>query len=72
MSKNKEDHITDLNETFANLRVARFKLNPKKYVFGVSQGKMLDYIISAEGIKANPDKTKAIMTMMEPSTKKEV
>jgi hypothetical protein len=33
---------------------------------------MLGYIISAEGIKVNSDKTKAIMTMTEPSTKKEV
>jgi F0F1-type ATP synthase delta subunit len=33
---------------------------------------MLGYIISAEGIKANPDKAKAIMTMAEPLTKKEV
>jgi hypothetical protein len=69
MSKNREDHIADLKETFANLRVVGLT---QKSVFGVSQGKMLSYIISAEGIKANPDKTKAIMTMTEPSTKKEV
>jgi hypothetical protein len=72
MSKNKEDHIADLKETFTNLRAAGLKLNPEKFIFGVSKRKMLGYIISAEGIKANPDKTKAIMTMMKPSTKKEV
>jgi hypothetical protein len=33
---------------------------------------MLGYIISSDGIWANPDKTKAIMSMVEPSTKKEV
>jgi hypothetical protein len=33
---------------------------------------MLEYIISAEGIKANPYKTKAIMTMAEPQTKKDI
>ena len=33
---------------------------------------MLGYIISFEGIGANPDKTKAIMTMAEPSSRKEV
>ena len=48
------------------------KLNPQKCVFGVSRGKMLRYIIGPEGIKANPDKTKAIISMVEPSTKKEV
>jgi hypothetical protein len=28
MSKNEEDHIADLKETFVNLRVAGLKLNP--------------------------------------------
>jgi hypothetical protein len=53
MSKNKEDHIRDLQETFANLRSAGHKLNPEKCVFRVSKGKMLGYIISSEGIRAN-------------------
>ena len=33
---------------------------------------MLRYIIGPKGIRANPDKTKAIILMVEPSTKKEV
>jgi hypothetical protein len=41
MSKNKEDHITDLKETFANLRAAGLKLNLEKCIFGVSKGKCL-------------------------------
>jgi hypothetical protein len=41
MSKNEEDHIADLKETFANLREAGLKLNLEKCVFSVSQGKML-------------------------------
>ena len=45
MSKNEEDHIADLKETFTNLREAGIKLNPKKCVFGVSKGKVLGYII---------------------------
>jgi hypothetical protein len=39
-SKNKEDHLADLAETFANMRDARLRLNPKKCVFGVRQGKI--------------------------------
>jgi hypothetical protein len=66
MSKSEEDHIADLKETFANLRGASLKLNPEKCIFGVSKGKMLGYIISVEGIRANPDKTKAIISMVEP------
>jgi len=72
MSRNKEDHIKDLQETFVNLRSAELKLNVEKCVFGVSKGKMLGYIISSEGIRAIPDKTKVIMSMVEPSNKKEV
>ena len=37
MSKKEEDHIEDLKETFANLRMAGLKLNPEKCVFGVSR-----------------------------------
>jgi hypothetical protein len=72
MSRNREDHIKDLQETFANLRSAGLKLNLEKCVFGVSKGKMLGYIISSEGIRANLDKTKAIMSMAKPVNKKEV
>ena len=56
MSKNEEDHIADLKETFANLKEAGLKLNPKKCIFGVSRGKMLGYIIGTKGIRANPKK----------------
>jgi hypothetical protein len=34
-SKNKEDHLADLAETFANMRDTRLRLNPEKCVFGV-------------------------------------
>ena len=72
MSKNEESHLAYLKETFANLREASLKLNPKKCVFGVSRGKMLGCVIGPEGVRANPEKTKAIISMVEPSTKKEL
>jgi hypothetical protein len=72
MSKNDADHIADLKETFTNLRKAGLKLNAEKCVFRVSRGKMLGYILGREGIRANLDKTKAIISMVEPTTKKEV
>jgi hypothetical protein len=70
MSKNEEDHIVDLKETFANLRAVKLKLNLEMCVFDVSHGKMLKYVIGPEGIRANLEKTKAIISMMEPSTKR--
>jgi hypothetical protein len=66
MSKNEEDHIADLKETFINLREAGLKLNLDKCVFGVSRGKMLGYIIGPKGIWANPKNMKAIISMVEP------
>lgn len=72
MSKEKEDHVADLIETFTNLRAARLKLNQDKCVFDVSRGKVLGCMVSPNDIHANREKTKAILSMVEPSTKKEV
>ena len=71
-SRKKEDHIQDLRETFANLRRHGLKLNPEKCVFCVRRGKLLDCMITERGIKANPDKIKAIRRMKPPTTRKGV
>jgi hypothetical protein len=61
--KNKEDHLANLAETFANMRDAQLHLNPEKCVFRVRQGKILGYLVSHHGIKANPTKIQAIINM---------
>ena len=66
-STKQENHITDLQETFANFRQAGLKLNPKKCVFGVKKGKFLGCIVSTKGIEANPSKIEAILRMEPPS-----
>jgi hypothetical protein len=66
------DLITDLEETFSNLRGFRWKLNPTKCVFGVPSGKLLGFIISNRGIEANPVKILAITDMGAPATIKDV
>jgi hypothetical protein len=66
-SKNKEDHLADLTETFANMRDAQLRLNPEKCVFDVRQGKILGYLVSHRGIEANPTKIQAIINMTPPS-----
>jgi hypothetical protein len=71
-SKNKEDHLADLAETFANMRDARLRLNPEKCVFGVRQGKILGYLVSHRGIKANPTKIQAIINMTPPQSTRDV
>jgi hypothetical protein len=65
-----ENHIADLQETFANFRQAGLKLNPEKCVFGVKKGKFLGCLISTKGIEANPNKIEAILQMKPPNTKK--
>jgi hypothetical protein len=69
-STKQENHITDLQETFANFRQAGLKIKSKKCVFGVKKGKFLGCLVSTKGIEANPSKIEAILRMEPPSTKK--
>jgi hypothetical protein len=64
--------ITDLTETFANLREFQWKLNPTKCVFGVPSGLLLGFMVGHRGIEANPTKVDAIRKMAKPSNKKDV
>jgi hypothetical protein len=69
-STKQENHITDLQETFAKFRQVGLKLNPEKCVFGVKKGKFLGCLVSTKGTEANPSKIEAILRMEPPSTKK--
>jgi hypothetical protein len=71
-SGDRASHLSNLAETFANMRRAGLKLNPEKCVFGVTKGKILGRMISAKRIEANPDKIRAIREMEEPKTKKDI
>jgi hypothetical protein len=61
-----ENHIADLQETFADFRKVDLKLNPEKCVFGVKKGKFRGCLVSTKGIEANPNKIEAIL-QMEPT-----
>jgi hypothetical protein len=71
-SVQRRDHISDLVETFANLRAANLKLNPEKCVFGIHKGKVLGCLVSTKGIEGNPDKIKALVEMQDPVSVKDV
>jgi hypothetical protein len=62
-SVQRRDHISDLAETFANLRAANLRLNPEKCVFGIHKWKVLGCLVSTKGIEENPDKIKALIEM---------
>jgi hypothetical protein len=65
--KTREDEglISDLVETFDNLRKFKMKLNPEKCAFDVLSGKLLGHMVSYRGIDPNPEKVSAI-TKMKP------
>jgi hypothetical protein len=68
----RRDHISDLAETFANLRAADLRLNPEKCVFGIHKGKVLGCLVSTKGIEVNPDKIKVLIEMQDPVSVKDV
>jgi hypothetical protein len=68
----KDQLITDLTDTFANLREFQWKLNPTKCVFSVASGLLLGFMVENRGIEANPAKVDAIRNMAKPSNKKDV
>jgi hypothetical protein len=59
-SKKCGDLLDDLKETFDNIYKYKMMLNPKKCVFSVSSGKLLDYMVSYRGINTKPKKVEAI------------
>ena len=71
-STNDALHLGDLQETFDTLRRYNMKLNSNKCAFGVSSGKFLGFMVSQWGIKANPNKIQAILSMEPPKNVKEM
>jgi hypothetical protein len=69
-STKQEDHIADLQETFANLIKTYLKSNPEKCIFRVKKGKFLGCVVSTMGIEANPNKIEAIVRMEPPKSRK--
>ena len=65
-------HIAHMSKAFQILREYDMKLNPTKCAFGVSARKFLGFIVNNQGIEANPDKIKAMLDMLPPSSIKEV
>ncbi|KAK1681685.1 hypothetical protein QYE76_042533 [Lolium multiflorum] len=72
MTRKGSDLISDLTETFENLRRYKMMLNPLKCVFGIPAGKLLGFIVSHRGIEVNPEKIKAILSIKRPTCLKDV
>jgi ribonuclease HI len=71
-SKTDIEHHSHLEKVF--LKCCRFglSLNPKKSLFAMQEGKLLGHIVSAEGVRIDPDRVEAIQALSLPRSKKEV
>ena len=54
------------------LRKSGLNLNSDKCFFGIQKEKLLGCLVSARGIKANPDKIATIANMQPPTNRKQV
>lgn len=59
----RKNHLEDLGLIIDPMERLKIRLNPKRYTFGVTLGKLLEYIILAKGIKVYLKKVQAIMDM---------
>ena len=71
-SKDREGHILALRKFFERIRSYKLRLNPKKCAFGVTSGKLLEFMVSQRGIEVDLEKIKAIVEMKPPKTEKEI
>ncbi|GJX27943.1 reverse transcriptase domain-containing protein [Tanacetum coccineum] len=71
-SRTEQHIIKDIEQTFSTLRRINMKLNQKKCLFGMEEGKFLGYIVTSDGIRANPEKAKVFMDMPSPKTLKQM
>ncbi|GJW44081.1 reverse transcriptase domain-containing protein [Tanacetum coccineum] len=71
-SKTELEMIKDIEETLLTLKKVNMKVNPKRCSFGREEGKFLGYIVTFEGIRANPEKEKAIVNMPSPTNLKQM
>jgi hypothetical protein len=71
-SKKRGDLLDDLKGTFDNLCKYKMMLNLKKYVFGMSLGKLLGYMVLSTGIDASPTKVEVIKKLQPSRTRREI
>jgi hypothetical protein len=70
--KSSASPLDNLAPVFDRLHLTRTKMNPEKCVFGVTAGKLLDFLVSCRGIEANPKKIRTIEAMRPPARIKDV
>lgn len=69
-SKKATDHLEHLRRVFERCGKFGISLNPNKSFFGIVEGKLLGYIVVAQGVKIDPEKVEATNTISLPKHKK--
>ncbi|RVW75440.1 hypothetical protein CK203_060529 [Vitis vinifera] len=59
-------------EILREIRKFELRMNPKKYTFGVTSGKLLGHMVNERGIEVDPDKIKVILDMPVLRTEKKI
>ena len=70
--KSKEEHYVRLEKVLAQLEKAGITLNEDKCEFEVTETKFIGHIIDHKGIRADPEKTRAIRDFPVPSNRREL
>ncbi|GBO44664.1 Retrovirus-related Pol polyprotein from transposon 297, partial [Araneus ventricosus] len=63
-----QEHHNNIRKVFQRLQKANLKLSPKKCRFFRKEVSYLGHIISADGVKTDPEKTKAVVDWPRPET----
>ncbi|XP_020249311.1 uncharacterized protein LOC109826702 [Asparagus officinalis] len=71
-SHDKGNHLNDLKTMFDLTRTHQLKMNPTKSFLGMASGKFLGFVVTASGIRLDPDKVKAIRELPPPKNLKEL
>src|SRR3954468_4752178 len=71
-SNSENGHLDHLRQSFERMRKYGLKMNPLKCAFGVHAGDFLGFVVHKKGIEINQNKTKAILELKAPETKKQL
>ncbi|KAM1546691.1 hypothetical protein ACFXTH_047106 [Malus domestica] len=71
-SARQQTYLDDLHQAFLRIRRHNLKMNLAKYVFGVSAGIFLGFLVHHRGIEVDDNKARAIINVSLPTTKKQL
>jgi hypothetical protein len=71
-SDSDQSHLNHLRQTFVKCRKYGLSLNPKKTHFAMQEGKLLDHIVSKDGVRIDPKRIEPIQIISLPKNKKEI